>query len=408
MRPLLILLLIVALASFVAACKSESDAVQTPTATAQIPTAVQATFIPKGTPPHLTPLPTSTFGPSPTPGPLSTLAPGQTAVVPMPPTSTPTGTRTPQPGLTPTPMFSITATPSPTPTPSGPPVPNRATPTPTAVLTPTLAPLPPTFTPTPVPPTSTPTSQLWRPAPAPANTNAYAAEWISVDVPGGKTMLAAVFRPIGTGPFPAVAFLHGTAGFQTPALEIGQTVAQSGMIGIAVCWFGGHYQGTSNPTPAPANPGDIACPNAPAIPATDFSGITASASQISAFLAAVRTLPGVKSDSIALGGVSRGSIAATAVAFTGESLKALVAVAGYTPAFYGQGLQAPVLVLQGTADTVIPEQDARNFENGLRAQGKTVEAYYYQGAPHEFFFVEPWKTPVRAQAIAFLKAKFEI
>ncbi len=221
-------------------------------------------------------------------------------------------------------------------------------------------------------------------------------------------MLAAVFRPAGTGTFPAVAFLHGTAGFQTPVLEIGQLVAQNGMVGIAVCWFGGQYQGTTNPTPAPPQPSDIACPNAPTIPSADVSGIANSASQISAFLAAARMLPGVKSDSIALGGVSRGSIAATAVAFTGERLKAIVAVAGYTPAFYGGGLQAPVLVLQGTADTVIPEQDARNFENGLRAQGKTVEAYYYQGAQHDFFFADQWKTQVRAQAITFLKAKFGI
>lgn len=221
-------------------------------------------------------------------------------------------------------------------------------------------------------------------------------------------MLAAVYQPAGAGSFPAVVFLHGTGGFQTPVLDIAQQIAQNGMIGIAVCWFGGHYQGGATVTPAPAQPVDIDCPNAPDIPTSDAASISASATAVSSFLKAVRTLPSVRADSVALYGASRGSITGTAVAFSGENLKAVVAVAGYTPAFFGQGLKAPVIVIHGTLDTVIPVQDARNFESGLRGMGKSVEAHYYDGAPHEVLFTEPWKTESRLQAITFLKAKLTI
>lgn len=48
---------------------------------------------------------------------------------------------------------------------------------------------------------------------APAGTETLAVPWFSVAVPDKGVMLAAVARPSGAGPFPAVLVLHGTHGF---------------------------------------------------------------------------------------------------------------------------------------------------------------------------------------------------
>lgn len=45
-------------------------------------------------------------------------------------------------------------------------------------------------------------------------------------------------------------------------------------------------------------------------------------------------------------------------------------------------VNAPVLILGGTADPVASVQSQQEYEQSLRDSGTTVEAYYYEGGMH--------------------------
>lgn len=214
-------------------------------------------------------------------------------------------------------------------------------------------------------------------------------------------MLAAVFRPPGAGPFPAVIVFHGTEGFRIPHVQLAEYFARNGLIGIAAGWFGGHYEITGGQTIPTTHPqGDISFPNGPDIPITPQDSLVAARNGI-LLIQAAKTLPGVLANSIGLFGHSRGSMEVLRVASISADLEAVVAVAGYPPIERANFIQAPVLILQGTKDELIDVQRAREFEEALRASGKSVETSYYEGAPHRIPWLMPWQDDVRQQAVAF-------
>src|SRR6266700_8452949 len=135
-------------------------------------------------------------------------------------------------------------------------------------------------------------------ADAPAGTESLAVQWVKVTVPGMGVMLAAVARPGGAGPFPAVVILHGSHGFAQEYVRLAQDLAGGGVMAVAACWFRGSTGGgTRFVTP-------IDCPDAPPIPGP----LSPEAMQtLDALVQAARTLPGARPDRIALFGHSRGS-----------------------------------------------------------------------------------------------------
>jgi carboxymethylenebutenolidase len=225
-------------------------------------------------------------------------------------------------------------------------------------------------------------------------------EWIEVPY-GGGTMLAAVARPTGVTDAPLVVVLHGSAGFRQSLVAIAESFAREGFVALAGCWFAGAAPGSTPAADA------IPCPTGP-----PFAGATTeSAAPVRALVAAGRRLAGVRADRIGLFGHSRGATAALLAASTGESLQAVVAVSpsgpragGGTdtnPADVASGLAAPVLLLHGTADTTVPVQATRAYEQALRALGKEVEARYYDGGGHELPFAPATAADVLSRASAF-------
>ncbi len=291
------------------------------------------------------------------------------------PTQTPTPIPTPE--LRPTQMPTPVPTPEPTPTP-----------TPAPTLAPPSAPAP--------TPTSVPT---WREVSAPVGVTISGAQWVEVDAPEGRKMLAAVFRPDGTGPFPVVVLLHSGEGFRVAHAQLAQFFTRSGFIGVAGAWFGGHF--TMGPTKIPTTYRDgISWPNEPALNLR-LPEDPAAAANAMALISAVQTLPSVRADRVGLFGLSRGSYIVLMIALSGADVKAVVAAAGYPSSKTANKLQAPVLILQGTDDTLVPVQEARRFESTLLAEGKSVEAHYYDGAPHAFWWLPQWEVDARQRAIAF-------
>jgi dienelactone hydrolase len=217
-----------------------------------------------------------------------------------------------------------------------------------------------------------------------------------------------VFRPEGQGPWPVVVFLHGQAGFANFHLRAGPEIARSGFVTVVGCWFGGHYDGASQADPPPMlnNPDGVSCPDGPAIKPLRS---TAAIDDVSALMAAARELPDVTAR-LGLVGYSRGALTTVFTASgTAGSMQAVAAMAGSPPVPptggpLTQAISAPVLLLHGEADEVLPVQNARNLESALRALGKPVEAQYYPGANHGFFFDPQWHAAVMERLVTFLRA----
>ena len=225
-------------------------------------------------------------------------------------------------------------------------------------------------------------------AEAPPGCEKLAVQWVKVAGPEHGSMLAAVARPQGGGPFPAVILLHGSHGFARQYVQLAQDLAHGGVIAVAACWFSpGVGPGLRFVTP-------IACPDAPSMPnASDPAALQS----VDVLVRAVRTLPSVRANRVGLFGHSRGAGAALNYALSGANqVQAVVLNSGGYPneiAGRAREVKAPVLILHGAADgaadggsAVTDVQMARRFEAALRRAGRPVEAMYYDGAGHNGIF----------------------
>ena len=212
-------------------------------------------------------------------------------------------------------------------------------------------------------------------------------EWIRVPLASGGVLRAAVARPAPAGgPYPAVVILHGSHGFAEEYLRLARHLARSGVVAVAACWFeGGVGAGARFVKSLP-------CPDAPPIVVV---GTPAAQERVGALVAAVRALPGVRPDRVALFGHSRGGGAALQYALAAGGVRALVLNStGYPPGVVARvpDVAAPILLLHGTRDdpadggSALSAVDrARAFEAALRAAGKEVEATYFEAGHNNLF-----------------------
>jgi dienelactone hydrolase len=214
-----------------------------------------------------------------------------------------------------------------------------------------------------------------------------AADWITVNVPGLGVSLAAVTRPAGAGPWPAVLLLHGTHGFAQEYVRLATDLSRAGLLAVAACWFrGGSGGGTRFISP-------IACPGAP--PRPDPLSEDALRT-VTTLVNAVRILPDVLPDALGIFGHSRGGGAALNYVLRRADLQAAVLnSARYPDELRGLAseLEVPLLILHGTADgpadggtEFTKFEMARDFEKRLTAAGKSVEAVYYEKGRHNGIF----------------------
>src|SRR5215470_6739524 len=132
---------------------------------------------------------------------------------------------------------------------------------------------------------------------APPGSDAFAVQWMRIEVPNLGVLLTAVARPSGAGPFPSVLLLHGSHGFAQEYVRLARDLSGGGFLAVAACWFqGGGGAGSRFVTSIP-------CSDGPARPdATSPEAMRI----VEALLQAVRTLPGARTDRVALFGHSRG------------------------------------------------------------------------------------------------------
>ena len=101
------------------------------------------------------------------------------------------------------------------------------------------------------------------------------------------------------------------------------------------------------------------------------------------------------------------------LASTGAEVKAVVAAAAaYTelpgrqetpPMNYVRDLDAPVLILHGTADGIVPVQQAKEYAEALAMLGKPHETHYFSNAPHFLALLPTTKVAALSLAVEFFE-----
>ena len=228
-------------------------------------------------------------------------------------------------------------------------------------------------------------------------------KWIDVEAPLGKTIRATIVWPEGPGPFPVVLVLHGTGGFKQKYIDLTQDFAREGFIAVAGCWFEGTHLRPDRRAP----PEPIDCPNGPT-----YRGVSsASIPDALTLVDLTGRLEDASPGSVGLWGQSRGASMSLVLASTGAEVKAVVAAAAaYTelprrretpPVNYVQDLEAPVLMLHGSADNVVAVKQARDYAAKLVELEKEHEVRYFDNAGHSLAFLPATKDDALRLAVEF-------
>jgi dienelactone hydrolase len=220
------------------------------------------------------------------------------------------------------------------------------------------------------------------------------AQWNKIEGSGGRTFLTAVLRPEGTGPFPVVVMLHGGLGLSKPFLSLAQDFSRAGFVVVAGCWRAG------TPLCAEATSQADWAADPPAHSGKEL-------------IAMARTLPNTRPDHIGLFGMSIGGYAALVAASTGADVQAVVADApAHAPASDPRppktldvlsGLTAPLLLMHGTADKLVPVEQSREYEQAARSLGKPLVVGYFDGVGHIASVQPESQADARQRAIAFFR-----
>ena len=231
------------------------------------------------------------------------------------------------------------------------------------------------------------------PVDAPSGGELPGVDWRLARAPGGGTILMAVARPAGEGPFPAVVILHGSHGFALEYVELAKELSRDGFVAVAACWFApGSDAGMRFVSPLRCPPGTP--PMSPHLSAE-------AARTINFVMRSVRAMPDVQADRIALFGHSRGAGAARDHVLRGGDARAVILnSAGYPDEVieHAHRIDAPVLILHGERDdprdggaVMTNVARARAFQAALQKANRPVEAMFYPEGRHNGLFADPWQ-----------------
>jgi dienelactone hydrolase len=243
---------------------------------------------------------------------------------------------------------------------------------------------------------------------APPNADDPATTWSRVEAPGGHHLLMGVVRANSPGRHVGILIVTGTEGLNTDYPRFAREVAARGFDVAFGCWFA-----SSGPT-SPTDPA-IGCADAP-----QFVGVSdAAVSSLDALVAGARSVLR-DSPTLALVGFSRGGGVAMLRATTGaaDPVVSIAGMVGGTTA-WGQlpsevdvvaraaGVVAPVLLLHGESDALVPVEQARDMEQALLMHGDDVEAKYYPDAGHGLAQIPGVRTDLVDQITHFLCTRYQ-
>lgn len=242
---------------------------------------------------------------------------------------------------------------------------------------------------------------------APPNVDDPGTTWSFVEAPGGHHLLMGVVRATSPGPHVGILIVTGTEGLNTDYPRFAHELAARGFDVAFGCWFA---------SPGPTSPTDpvIGCVDAP-----QFVGVSdAAVPDLDALVAGARSVLR-DSQTLALVGFSRGGGVAMLRATTGAT-EPVVSIAGMVEGSTGWGelpsevdvvsraatIGAPVLLLHGEDDWLVPVQQARDLEQVLQAHGDDVVSKYYPGADHGLAQIPGVRADLVDQITRFLCARY--
>jgi dienelactone hydrolase len=210
---------------------------------------------------------------------------------------------------------------------------------------------------------------------------ASAQEQITLPGPGGVTLTAALYKPSGSGPFPAVVALHGCAGLSMrggqPSArhhDWGERLAAQGFLVVMPDSFASRGLGSQ-------------CQ-------VRQRDVRASGLRVDDAHAARLWLQGradVKASAVSLLGWSNGASSVLYAVKTGSKVAGrdfARAVAFYpgcrVPARDGYGARVPLFILMGGADNWTPPEPCRELVEKSKGKGARVDYKEYPGAVHDF------------------------
>lgn len=246
------------------------------------------------------------------------------------------------------------------------------------------------------------------PTSMPANVPDSDVSWYLADAPGGHSLLVGALRSPQPGRHVGVLLVTGSEGLNSDYVKFGRELAARGFDVAFGCWFR---------TVAPVKMTDpqIGCADAP-----EFKGVTdAAVPDLDSLVAGARTVLG-EPPRLALVGFSRGGGIAMLRASVGRP-EPVVSVGGMLEGTttWGQlpeevnvvaragGISAPVLLLHGMADVLVPVAQAQDMERALREHGSDVEAKYYDDAPHGLAQVPAIRTDLLEMITRFLCTRLD-
>jgi dienelactone hydrolase len=232
-------------------------------------------------------------------------------------------------------------------------------------------------------------------------------QWTTIEGANGRKFLTAILRPEGNGPFPVVVLLHSAGGLNRGGMSVAQDMARAGFLVVYGCWQAVAQRSGGRPQ----TEGNRIC--AEATPQAEWAADPAAHSG-KELIALARTLPGARADRIGLFGISRGGYAALWAASSGAGVQAVVVDApAHTPDTDPHpakttldvlaGLAAPLLMMHGTADQLVPVEQSREYERAARALGKPLVVAYFEGVGHMVSLIKESQAEARQRAIAFLR-----
>ena len=128
---------------------------------------------------------------------------------------------------------------------------------------------------------------------------------------------------------------------------------------------------------------------------------------IAALIEAGKKQPGVRSDAIALYGMSAGGGAALDVVTSRTDIRAAVIDSGIRGAPDPAKINAPVLILAGTADAIVDFTGQKDYVEALQLAGKQVEWHYYEGGRHTLILDPVNKDDAVNRIIDFLSRRLQ-
>jgi dienelactone hydrolase len=211
----------------------------------------------------------------------------------------------------------------------------------------------------------------------------------SIPVPAGSTIVdeTVVYRhgdvdlegyiawdSNASGPRPAVVVIHDWTGLREYPKARAQMFARLGYVGIAIDVYGVGVRPTGDAAPAEAG--------------KYYGNHDLMRDRVAAGFTMAAADPRVDTDRIVVLGYCFGGSAAIEFARTGASARGFVSVHGglitHDPTDV-DAIAAPILVLTGAADDVVPDEALVAFENELRSRpALDWQVITYAGAPHAF------------------------